>query len=122
MFVEIMEVEEDIVTEDIKPTVVTSCFKSEIGEPLHEGVMYLPLSSSVNVLQTICNSLLQQEKQLPLAFFINNIEITDILETYIDKAFRLNEGRVDIVYQPQAVFKVRAVTRCTGSLEGKQLF
>lgn len=28
------------------------------------------------------------------------------------------ERVLDIVYQPQAVFRVRAVTRCTSSLEG----
>ena len=28
------------------------------------------------------------------------------------------EKVLDIIYQPQAIFRVRAVTRCTSSLEG----
>ena len=31
------------------------------------------------------------------------------------------EEVLTIVYQPQAIFKVKAVTRCTGSMTGKTI-
>lgn len=98
--------------------IVSACFKSDTGEVLPGGQLSLPVDTTVDTLQTICNGLLQQEKPLPLAFYVNNIEVTDVLETHIKKKFEKHENYVEIVYQPQALFKVRAVTRCTGSLEG----
>jgi len=97
---------------------VASCFKSDTGEVLPGGTLDLPVNTTVDKLQALCNALLQQEKPLPLAFYVNNVEVTDILEKYVGKDFNITEDVVEIVYQPQAVFKVRAVTRCTGSLEG----
>jgi len=35
-----------------------------------------------------------------------------------EKTLEESEQVLDIVYQPQAVFKVRAVTRCTSSIPG----
>lgn len=101
---------------------ILSRFKSDTGEVLPGGLLDLPGDVTVDKLQAICNALLQQEEPLPLAFYVNNIEVTDILEKYIGKDFNLNEDVVEIVYQPQAVFKIRAVTRCTGSLEGHRQF
>ncbi|XP_012216041.1 notchless protein homolog 1 [Linepithema humile] len=97
---------------------VQSRFKSDTGEILSEDLMVLPINITIDTLQELCNALLQQEKSFPLAFYVNNVEVTDTLEKHVDKGFDVNEHIVDIVYQPQAVFKVRAVTRCTGSLEG----
>ncbi|XP_011159131.1 notchless protein homolog 1 [Solenopsis invicta] len=97
---------------------VLSRFKSDTGEVLPGGLLDLPVDVTVDKLQAICNALLQQEEPLPLAFYVNNVEVTDVLEKYINKDFSISEDVVEIVYQPQAVFKVRAVTRCTGSLEG----
>lgn len=100
-------------------TKVASLLKSDTGEVLSVGTLHLPINATVDTLQAICNTLLQQEKPLPLAFYIKNVEVTDVLGKYIGKDFEFNEDVVEIVYQPQAVFKVRAVTRCTGSLEGQ---
>lgn len=101
---------------------VLSRFKSDTDEILQDGLLNLPVNITVDKLQAICNSLLQQEESLPLAFYVNNVEVTDTLEKYVGKDFSISEDIVEIVYQPQAVFRVRAVTRCTGSLEGFRRF
>jgi len=103
---------------DVEVKRVLSRFKSDTGEVLSGGLLDLPVDITVDKLQAICNALLQQEEPLPLAFYVNNVEVTDVLEKYIGKDFSISEDVVEIIYQPQAVFKVRAVTRCTGSLEG----
>lgn len=110
--------ENDITLEDTEVKIVASRFKSDTGEVLPGGLIELPVNVTVNKLQDICNALLQQEESLPLAFYVNNVEVTDTLEKFIGEDFNISEDVVEIVYQPQAVFKVRAVTRCTGSLEG----
>jgi hypothetical protein len=44
---------------------------------------------------------------------VNEKEITNSLEGVLDKKNLNLEDVVDIVYQQQAVFRVRPVTRCT---------
>lgn len=110
--------ETDAAPVDAEVKRILSRFKSDTGEVLPGGLLDLPVDVTVDKLQAICNALLQQEEPLPLAFYVNNVEITDVLEKYVSKDFSISEDVVEIVYQPQAVFKVRAVTRCTGSLEG----
>lgn len=113
--------EDDVTdTTDTKVNKAASLFKSDTGELLPCGVIHLPTDTIVNKLQEICNAVLQQEDPLPLAFYVNNIEVTDTLGKYLKNDFDFLEDVVEIVYQPQALFKVRAVTRCTGSLEGFQ--
>ncbi|XP_046480875.1 notchless protein homolog 1 [Neodiprion pinetum] len=111
-----METETDTETTEVKR--VLSRFKSDTGEVLPGGLLDLPVDITVDKLQLICNALLQEEDPVPLAFFVNDTEITASLEKCLEKNFSTSEDVVDIVYQLQAVFKVRAVTRCTGSLEG----
>ena len=60
-----------------------------------------------------------QEESIPFSFFVNDVEITEQLENALDKdALESAESVLEIIYQPQAVFKVRAVTRCTSTIEG----
>lgn len=99
-------------------TRVHSRFKSDTGELLFESLVELPITTTVDALQELCNAVLRQDNPVPLAFYVNNIEVTDTLEKHVDKSAKINEQIVEIVYQPQAAFKVRAVTRCTGSLDG----
>lgn len=50
---------------------------------------------------------------------MNEKEITESLEKTLDQeALEGSEQVLDIIYQPQAVFRVRAVTRCTSSIPG----
>jgi len=45
--------------------------------------------------------------------------VTSTLADSLDKEkLDASEKVLDIIYQPQAVFKVRAVTRCTSTIEG----
>ncbi|XP_074105964.1 notchless protein homolog 1 [Cotesia typhae] len=94
---------------------VLARFKSEKGEILPE-TFNLPGGTTAKQLEGICNSLLQQEEPVPISFFINDVEVVGSLQENLKG--NDCEQVIDIVYQPQAVFKVRAVTRCTGSIEG----
>lgn len=50
---------------------------------------------------------------------MNDKEITESLDATLDeKTLEGSEQVLDIIYQPQAVFRVRAVTRCTSSIPG----
>ena len=60
-----------------------------------------------------------QEESTPYSFFVNDVEITDKLSSALDQeTLEGSEKVLEIVYQPQAVFRVRAVTRCTSTIEG----
>lgn len=59
-----------------------------------------------------------QEDPLPLAFYVHDAEIVSSLGRTLESQAVETEKVLDIIYQPQAIFKVRAVTRCTSSLEG----
>ena len=60
-----------------------------------------------------------QEESTPYSFFVNDTEITEELYKALDRsALESSESVLEILYQPQAVFKVRAVTRCTSTIEG----
>lgn len=104
-------------TEDAVSTVLAR-FKSETGETV-SNMMDLPRDVTVNHLQLICNSLLKQDETVPYAFFVDDKEITGNLDECLDAKQKFStELVVDIVYQEQAVFKVRPITRCTSSLPG----
>lgn len=60
-----------------------------------------------------------QEESVPYTFFVNDAEVTGKLEETIEKHSIETEKVVEIVYQPQAVFRVRAVTRCTSTIPGR---
>ena len=60
-----------------------------------------------------------QDEPVPYSFFVYDKEITDRLDQVLDeKTLEGSEQVLDIIYQPQAVFRVRAVTRCTSSIPG----
>lgn len=92
-------------------------FKSEAGEVTGD-MMDLPVDCTVEQLTLICNALLQNEEKTPFLFFVKETEITKTLVEAIDKESIGSENVVDIIYQQQAVFKVRPVSRCTSSIPG----
>ncbi|KAK2505649.1 hypothetical protein MC885_003991 [Smutsia gigantea] len=59
-----------------------------------------------------------QEDPLPLAFYIHDAEMVSLLGRTLESQAMETEKVIDIVCQPQAIFTVCAVTRCTSSLEG----
>ncbi|CAJ1027232.1 putative NLE (NUC135) domain/WD domain, G-beta repeat [Leishmania utingensis] len=117
----------------------------EHGAPSGTQIL-LPASATPKQLDELLSSLLQDEelKKTPYAFFIGgeqiNSSVQDILfrkqkDEYVGRM--LKEGRrvrqqdieklefaapeetvVEIMYKPQAVFRVRPVTRCAGTLDG----
>lgn len=104
--------------EDDGDKILQCRFKSETGEVLGQ-TLDLPLSCTLQQLNLICNSLLEQETPVPYLFFVNETEIKTSLQQTLDVTNLTNtEEVIDIVYQQQAVFRVRPVTRCTSSMPG----
>lgn len=62
-----------------------------------------------------------KDESVPYTFFVNETEITGNLKETLESQTLETEKVVEIVYQPQAVFKVRAVTRCTSTIPGEAL-
>jgi ribosome assembly protein 4 len=99
-------------------TVLTQ-FKSESGE-LIGSPFDIPIDINSDKLQLICNALLQNEVQIPYIFFANDIEISETLRKTLESNPKLFESEkcLEIVFAPQAVFHVEAVSRCSGSIAG----
>ncbi|XP_071537071.1 notchless protein homolog 1 isoform X1 [Panulirus ornatus] len=95
---------------------VLAQFQSESGETVGPPIE-LPLALARDKLQLILNALLEQEEITPYSFFVNEKEVTGSLSGAVDSSVS-EEKVMTILYQPQAVFRVRAVTRCTSSLPG----
>jgi ribosome assembly protein 4 len=78
------------------------------------STLHIPITSNIKQLNLILNELLRNDDPLPYSFYINEKEITN----QIDELGVGSEDRVTITYIPQAVFRVRTVTRCTSTLTG----
>ena len=52
---------------------------------------------------------------------MDDVQIDDNVARVLERLDKTTEDVVSIVYQPQALFKVRAVTRCSASLAGNLL-
>ncbi|KAI9273725.1 quinon protein alcohol dehydrogenase-like superfamily [Sporodiniella umbellata] len=82
------------------------------GPPLN-----LPGDATVEQLELLLNQLLSQgEDPVPYSFHVDETEIKKDLWT--DRKDKSTEDTIVIVYQPQAIFRVRAVSRCTSTLSG----
>ena len=105
-------------TEDVGNVLVQ--FKSESGELL-ESPIDLPFNVTTENLQAICNALIKKsedDETTSYTFFVHDKEITSTLNGTLAGEKIESEKVLEIIYQPQAVFRVRAVTRCTSSLPG----
>lgn len=80
----------------------------------------IPLNTTANQLQLIINQLLNNEDKVPYSFYIGDEEERNEVGTSLSQAVgkASTEATIRIVYVPQAVFRCRAVTRCTSTLSG----
>ena len=78
----------------------------------------LPHDVTTTQLETLLNGLLRNEEKLPYSFFIQDVELAVELGAHLLKNKVSVETALQIVYQPQAVFRVRPVSRCTASMPG----
>jgi hypothetical protein len=62
-----------------------------------------------------------QEEKTPYSFFINETEILADVKKTLEELKVSQEEVLNIVYQPQAVFRVKSITRCAGSMAGTKL-
>jgi len=96
-------------------------FKSEQGET-KGSVIEIPKECTQKQLETLLNSILENDERTPYSFYFNDDEIAD--ETTLNSVVRKQKQSVEeiltILYRPQAVFRVNAVARCTASLPGHE--
>jgi ribosome assembly protein 4 len=59
-----------------------------------------------------------QEEEMPYSFFVNEQEMVKGLFEVLERQAINDEEVLRIEYQPQAVFRVRQITRCVSSMEG----
>jgi ribosome assembly protein 4 len=99
------------------PSTIIAQFVNMDGEVLGPNID-TPLSSTRNQLEMIVNQLVGEKESVPYAFYIGDVEVTNILETVVKEQGISTEIVLPIRYQPLSIFRVRPVTRCTDTLEG----
>ena len=84
------------------------------GPPLN-----LPADADPEILEVLLNTLLNNDDAVPYSFFVDGRELLGSIQKDVLEGMKRDaETVVSIVYQPQAVFRLRPVTRCTASMEG----
>ncbi|GAX77292.1 hypothetical protein CEUSTIGMA_g4738.t1 [Chlamydomonas eustigma] len=92
-------------------------FQSTSGD-LTGSQLDLPTLVTPSQLETLLNGLLENEEKLPYSFHIEEQELVGELGEHLAKHSISVEKALVIVYQPQAIFRVRPVARCTASMPG----
>ncbi|CAO4367966.1 unnamed protein product [Caenorhabditis nigoni] len=103
--------------ESTSPQISVS-FVSEDANELGGSGILVPVDISTNQLQILCNQLLgSSDDPVPISFFTQDgSEIVDNIRKSLKEIDF--ETTLKLVYQPQAVFRVRPVTRCSASIPG----
>jgi len=116
-----MTLEEEIesMQEEVDEKQATVQFVAENGQTTFQP-FEVPRDISPQKLQLVLKALFTDEadKNRPYLFFVNDAEIKETLSETTKFMLIDYEKTLHIVYQPQAVFRVRGVTRCTSSLSG----
>ena len=96
----------------------------ESGE-LNPQSFDVPVSTTkqqlTEILYSILKSTSKEDKdsfKVPYSFYIDDKEVLSSLQKTIDWSTVNVEKPIDVIYHAQAVFRVRAVARCTSTLEG----
>lgn len=97
---------------------ISVSFVSEDENELGGSGILVPVDISTNELQILCNQLLgSSDDPVPISFFTTEgAEIVDSIRKSLEEIDF--ETTLKLVYQPQAVFRVRPVTRCSASIPG----
>jgi ribosome assembly protein 4 len=104
--------------QDAPSNKIVAIFAAEDGQTVGPSLQ-LPADATPEQLQLLLNHLLQNDEPMPYSFTVAGAEIiTNLHADAIQKLGKSTEETITIVYQPQAVFKVRTVSRCTSSLTG----
>eukprot|EP01025_Chloroclados_australasicus_P001702 TRINITY_DN10422_c0_g1_i1.p1 TRINITY_DN10422_c0_g1~~TRINITY_DN10422_c0_g1_i1.p1 ORF type:complete len:491 (+),score=52.19 TRINITY_DN10422_c0_g1_i1:87-1559(+) len=103
-----------------KPIIIGNILVQLIGEDDSKVGPELDLPNSVTPqqLNSLVNQLQNNEETLPYSFHIADKEITENLGEHLTKNEISVETAVRIMCRPQAVFRVRPVSRCSASMPG----
>ncbi|KAJ3695720.1 hypothetical protein LUZ60_001097 [Juncus effusus] len=112
-----MEIEEGNNTMTTNSNTVMCLLTNPEGDPLG-APLYLPQNVGPPQLQEIVNKLLNNDEKLPYAFYISDQELAVELGSYLQKNKVSVEKVLRIVYLPQAIFRIRPVSRCSASIAG----
>jgi ribosome assembly protein 4 len=128
---------------DVEIRNIIAQFTPEDGEPVGPQ-LHLPVNISVDQLDEVLNKLMGNDDSQPYSYWIGEEEVTENVaelllkkqkEAWADnmlkkgKRFKKSDTEkvkltvpteevLKIIFRPQAVFKVRPVTRCTSTLSG----
>jgi ribosome assembly protein 4 len=79
----------------------------------------IPLNSTVEQMEQIINQLLENGDEVnPYTFYVEETEVTGDLAERVSSLGLSTETTLKVKFQPQAVFRVRPVTRCTDTMPG----
>ncbi|KAK9240406.1 WD40-repeat-containing domain protein [Lipomyces kononenkoae] len=113
----------NIIPEDL-PFVQVQFRAADTGQVLAGGIHLIPGSSNVKQLELLLNGLLgSSDDPIPYTFSlvdgINPIAITsDLYSDILRPKHRSTEDVLTLEYTPQAVFRVKSVSRCTATMSG----
>ncbi|KAG9460005.1 hypothetical protein H6P81_004513 [Aristolochia fimbriata] len=85
------------------------------GNPVGSA-LYLPRNTGPVQLLEVVIKLLNNEEKFPYSFYISDQELLVQLGTYLEKSKVSVEKVLQIVYQPQAIFRIRPVNRCSATI------
>ena len=92
-------------------------FTAPDGEPTGPQ-LDIPGTVTPSQLETLLNGLLEHSEKLPYAFFIQDQELAGELAAHLTESNTSVESVLKVCYQPQAIFRVRPVARCSGTIPG----